>query len=64
MNEKKDKTLQKVVQHEIKVPDTDLMQLADKIVTVIEMGRQAVSYKYKPNNQVYILECGSSHCGI
>lgn len=43
MNEKKDKTLQKVVQHEIKVPDTDLMQLADKIVTVIEMGRQQLA---------------------
>lgn len=43
MNEKKDKTLQKVNQHAIQAPDADLMQLADKIVAVIEMGRQQLA---------------------
>lgn len=43
MNEMKIKALDKVKQTPIQVPDADLMQLADKIVAVIEMGKQQLA---------------------
>lgn len=36
----KNKALDIVKQTQIQMPDADLMQLADKIVAVIEMGKQ------------------------
>ena len=38
-----DKTLDKIEATPIQVPDADLLQLADKIVAVIEMGKQQLA---------------------
>ena len=43
MDEIENKALNKQKQTPIQVPDADLMQLADKIVTVIEMGKQQLA---------------------
>ena len=43
MDKIKNKGLDKVKQTPIQVPDADLMQLADKIVAVIEMGKQQLA---------------------
>ena len=43
MNERKKNKLDKVKQAPIQIPDADLMQLADKIVAVIEMGKQQLA---------------------
>ncbi len=43
MDEIKNQALDKIKQTPIQVPDADLMQLADKIVAVIEMGKQQLA---------------------
>ena len=43
MNEIKDKALDKKKQTPVQMPEADLMQLADKIVAVIEIGKQQLA---------------------
>ncbi len=42
-NEIKNKVLDKVKHTPIQVPDAELLQLADKIATVVEMGKQQLA---------------------
>lgn len=43
MDEKKNQALNNVKQTPVQMPDADLVQLADKIVAVIEMGKQRLA---------------------
>ena len=43
MDEKKNPALNNVKQTPVQMPDADLVQLADKIVAVIEMGKQRLA---------------------
>ena len=55
---------ERVKQTPIQMPDADLVQLADKIVAVIETGKQQLAVSINQTIKSTVLECRSPHCGI